>query len=372
VSGPDVQVAALALVLLDRMSPTRLRALMDVWPDPRDVVHAIRTERAADALRPPDGSRRLRDPLELVRHWSTRIDLERAEQLLTRRPVRALVAGADDYPIDTGIEDHPRVLLAEGERPDAFDRPRVGVVGTRAATPQGLTDARALGATLARAGVTVVSGLAIGIDGAAHEGALDADGLAIGVLGTGLDVVYPIRHAALDRRVREQGQLVSEYRYGTGPHPTRFPVRNRIIAALSDVLVVVEATADGGSRITAEHALRYGRDVAAYPASRRNASAQGSNELIRAGAHVIIDHDDVLTLLGLNDGERRSAARSRATPTGATAEEAAVLWALGGEPGTVDELTGRTGLDPGPVAIAVAGLVRSGHLRRAHGVLWPV
>ena len=289
------------------MIPARLRALMDVWPDPRDVVTAIRGGTAVHALRVPDDRRRVRDPHELVRGWSGRVDVERAELVLSSRPARALVTGADDYPIDTGIDDRPRVMLAEGDRPDVLARPRVGVVGTRAATPHGLADARELGATLARAGVTVVSGLAIGIDGAAHEGALDAGGLAIGVLGTGLDVTYPRRHDLLHRRVREQGLLISEYRYGTGPHPARFPVRNRIIAALADVLVVVEATVDGGSRITAEQALGYGRDVAAYPASRRNVSARGSNELIRAGAHVVIEPDDVLSLLGLTEGERRGA-----------------------------------------------------------------
>jgi DNA processing protein len=245
----------------------------------------------------------------------------------------------------------------------------VGVVGTRAATPHGLADARELGAVLARAGVTVVSGLAIGIDGAAHEGALDAGGTVIGVVATGLDVVYPIRHERLHRRVREHGLLVSECRYGTGPHPSRFPVRNRIIAGLSDVLVVVEATIDGGAKITADQALGYGRELCAYPASRRNPSARGSNEMIRSGAHVILDPEDVLGVLGLTPGERR--APTGPVGGGATRDERAVLLALGGEPGTVDDLTSRTGLDPAPVAIAVAGLVRSGHLRRAHGLLWP-
>ena len=177
------------------------------------------------------------------------------------------MTGAPEYPIDTGIEDRPAVLLAEGCRFDVVDRPRVGVVGTRAATPHGLADARALGAVLAGAGVTVVSGLAIGIDGVAHEGALDAGGGVVGVVATGLDVTYPRRHELLHRRVREQGVLVSEYRHGTGPHPARFPVRNRIIAALSDVLVVVEATSTGGARITADQAIAYGRDLCVYPAS---------------------------------------------------------------------------------------------------------
>jgi DNA processing protein len=246
----------------------------------------------------------------------------------------------------------------------------VGIVGTRAATPHGLADARELGAVLARAGVTVVSGLAIGIDGAAHEGALDAGGTAIGVVATGLDVVYPRRHEHLHERVRACGLLVSEYRYGTGPHPSRFPVRNRIIAALSDVLVVVEATTTGGARITADQALDYGRELCAYPASRRNPSARGTNEMIRNGAHVVIEPDDVLGVLGLTPGERRAPTGGPATG-GSTRDEWAVLLALGGDPATVDDLTGRTGLDPGPIAVAVAGLVRSGHLRRAHGLLWP-
>jgi len=369
---PDARaVAAAALASLDHMTPPRLRALLDVWPDPRDAVAAIRTERAVEALDTRDGVRHVRgDPHALVRGWSVRLDLERTARTLRARGARVFVTGASDYPIDTGIDDRPVVLFAEGDRPDALDRPRVGVVGTRAATPHGLADARELGKVLARAGATVVSGLAIGIDGAAHEGALDAGGTVVGVVATGLDVEYPIRHGHLHRRVREHGLLVSEYRYGTGPHPSRFPVRNRIIAGLSDVLVVVEATISGGARITADQALGYGRELCAYPASRRNPSARGTNEMIRSGAHVVLEPEDVLGVLGLTPGERRAPAAGP-EGTGATGEERAVLHALGGEPGTVDDLTSRTGLGPGPIAVAVAGLVRSGHVRRAHGVLWP-
>jgi DNA processing protein len=368
--NPDARaVAAAALVALDHMTPARLRALLDVWPDPCDVVTAIRTERAVEVLDAPGGVRRLRsDAHALVRGWSVRVDLEGAEHRLRARRAHVLVTGAPDYPIDTGIEDRPAVLLAEGDRLDVLDRPRVGIVGTRAATPHGLADARELGAVLARAGVTVVSGLAIGIDGAAHDGALDAGGGAIGVLATGLDVTYPRRHDLLHQRVRAQGVLVSEYRYGTGPHPARFPVRNRIIAALSDVLVVVEATSTGGARITADQTIAYGRELCAYPASRRNPSARGTNEMIRSGAHVVIEPDDVLGVLGLTPGDRRA-------PTagwgGSTPAERAVLHALGGEPATVDDLTSRTGLAPGPIAVAVAGLVRSGQVQRRHGLLWP-
>ena len=169
---------------------------------------------------------------------------------------------------------------------------------------------------------------------------------------------------------RDAGLLVSEYAYGVGPHPSRFPIRNRIIAALADVVVVVEATERGGARITADRALEYGRELCAYPGSRRNPAARGSNELLRS-AHPVIDPDDVLGVLGLTPGDRRSPAPGAGT-AGATPEERAVLGALGGEPATVDDLTSRSGLGPGPVAVAVAGLVRSGRLRRAHGLLWPV
>ncbi len=160
----------------------------------------------------------------------------------------------------------PEVLLGEGDRPDAFDAPRIAIVGTRAATPMGIADATEIAAFCARAGITVVSGLAIGIDGAAHTGALDAGGLTVGVVATGLDVTYPRRHARLYERVREQGVIVGENPYGTQPLPWRFPIRNRIIAALADAVVVVEATRTGGACITANEASRFDRDV--YVAAR--------------------------------------------------------------------------------------------------------
>ncbi len=359
----DRRVAAGALASLDRMYPQTLRALWSEWKDPLEIVDAIRSGRCAPVL----AGRR--DPGSLLRSWRSALDLAATEQQLRARGTHVYLAGEQDFPFAVEFDDGPVVLFGEGDRPDALTRPRVGVVGTRAATPHGLADAHELGRVLAQAGVTVVSGLAIGIDAAAHEGALAGSGTVIGVLGTGLDVVYPRRHGALHRRVRERGMLISEYRLGTGPHPARFPLRNRIIAALSDVLVVVEATATGGARITANDAVRYGRSVCVYPGSRRNPSARGCNELIREGAHTVVDLDDVLIVLGLTDGDRRTPSGPDSEPT--TPEERATLRALGGESATVDELTARTGLAPGPAAVAIAGLVRSGRIHRAHGLLWP-
>jgi DNA processing protein len=309
----------------------------------------------------------------LARTWAdaAAATLAAIEPTMARRATRITYVGAPGYPIDEGIEDRPAVLFAEGERPDVFERPRVAVVGTRAATPHGLADARELGAALARAGVVVVSGLAIGIDGAAHEGALDAGGAVVGVVATGLDVVYPRRHGHLYERVRAHGLLVSEQPFGVGPHPGRFPVRNRIIASLSDVTIVVEATQRGGARITARHALDYGRSVLAIPGSRRNPSARGCNELLAEGAQPLLDPADIAVALDLSPGSRRHPARDRQTLAGATAEERAVFLALSGEPATADELVGRTGLAPGTVAVAVSGLARANRVSRAHGLVWP-
>ena len=224
-----------------------------------------------------------------------------------------------------------------------------------------------MGVALGEAGVTVVSGLAIGIDGAAHRGALEGGGGVIGVVATGLDIVYPRRHAALFRAVRRSGLLVSELGYGTQPRPGAFPVRNRIIAALADVVVVVEATLRGGARITAERALEYGRPVLAMPGSRRNPAAAGTNALIADGAHPLLEPSDVLLAIGLTPGSRRA----QLPPPARGGDAARVLEACGGEPATFDQLASRTALGPDQVAVAVRELERGGWMERAQGLCWP-
>lgn len=362
---PDPRaVAAAALVALPAMTPDRLSALLECWPDPLDTVRAVRDGRAPEIVSHIGAGRRV----ELRREWQGKLDLERAEARLAARATRVLCVGDDRYPLDPALPDRPAVLFGEGERPDALDAPRVAVVGTRAATPHGLDDARSIGAALAEAGVTVVSGMAIGIDGAAHSGALDAGGLAVGVVATGLDVVYPRRHATLFDRVRRAGLLITECDFGVQPRPERFPVRNRIIAGLADITVVVEATRYGGARITADLALAYGRDVFAVPGSRRNASAAGCNALIAEGAHPLLDPSDVLVCLGMTDGARRWGEPQRPPLSN---EGALVHRALGGEPATTDQLTSRTGLSAAQVCVAIATLERDGWVERSRGMVWP-
>jgi DNA processing protein len=297
-------------------------------------------------------------------------DPAQVEARLARRGTHVYVEGGDDYPIGDALPDRPAVLLAEGDAPEVLDRPRVAVVGTRSATLHGLRDARELGRFLGEAGITVVSGLAIGVDAAAHEGALDAGGGVVGVLATGLDVVYPRRHTALFDRVRRSGLLVTESAFGAQPLRWRFPVRNRIIAALADATVVVEATVAGGARITAGYALEYGRTVLAMPGSRRNAAAAGCNALLADGAHPLLEPNDVLVALGLTPGARRGwgAPPARGRPTG---DAGAILRACGGEAATVDQLVSRTALAPPAVALAVRELEKGGWIARDRGYLWP-
>ncbi len=283
--------------------------------------------------------------------------------------------GAPDYPIadadglDMVAEPKlPRVLLGRGDRPDAFDQPRIAIVGTRAATPCGLADARELGAFYARAGITVVSGLALGIDGAAHQGAIDAGGLTVGVVATGIDQVYPRRHARLYERVRGQGLIVGEHERNAAPLPWRFPVRNRLIAALAPVLIVVEATTTGGALSSARIARDFGRAVYAMPGSRRNPAAAGCNALIRDGATPLLDPADVLTLYG------RTAADGNWAPSPATAmtrDERTVLRACAGDGASIDDLERRCDLPADRLSTALRGLERSGRLLRRRGMWWP-
>jgi DNA processing protein len=364
--GP-VDLAAGILACLPDMTTARLRALLGRWGGPVAALAAIRRGVTGAALLRPSRESDQATHLALTRRWRDATADDRVATMLSRRGTRVFVAGRGAYPIADDVPDRPEVLLAEGDAPDALRAPRVAVVGTRAATPHGLADAHEIGAVLGQAGVTVVSGLAIGIDGAAHEGALDAGGRAVGVVATGLDVVYPRRHAGLFERVRRHGLLVSELGYGVRPRRELFPIRNRIIAALADVVVVVEATRRGGARITAERAADYGRAVLAMPGSRRNPSAEGTNALLADGAHPLLEPTDVLVALGLTPGPRRAVERPAPSR-----DALAVLRACGGDATTPDQLTSRTGLGMDAVSVAVRELERGGWMERAQGLCWPL
>jgi DNA processing protein len=282
--------------------------------------------------------------------------------------VRVHLLGSDAFPERLAADHQPPAVLFSRGSLDALGRPSVSIVGTRRCTHTGRQIARQLGRELAAAGISVVSGLALGIDGAAHEGALAAGGAPpIGVVGSGLDVVYPRRHEQLWNDVATAGLLLSEVPLGGRPEPWRFPARNRIIAALADVVVVVESHAAGGSLHTVRAAIERGVTVMAVPGSVRNPAAAGCNLLIADGVAPACDSEDILVALGLATiGDRRGAAAMVATsaagadgaadPPVPAGDDLEVLEAVGWEPTSFEEILDRTGLAPAAAALALRRL----------------
>ncbi|WP_199490954.1 DNA-processing protein DprA [Marinobacter vulgaris] len=258
-----------------------------------------------------------------------------------------------DYPEPLKhIQDPPLVLYLRGDR-TLLGREQIGIVGSRNATRAGLEHARSFAAALGRKGLLVTSGLALGVDGAAHSGALDAGFATVAVIGNGVDRPYPYRHRTLSARIAAEGVIVSEYPPGTAAKAGHFPRRNRIISGLSRGILVVEAGLRSGSLITARLALEQGREVFAIPGSVHNPLARGCHELIRQGAKLVETVDDICEELGTwwsdqGPGEATdTASRKKPENPGLAAlepREIAVLEALGYDLQSTDDLCSVTGL----------------------------
>ena len=271
-------------------------------------------------------------------------------------------------------EDPPPMLYATGQLPTAWPM-GIAVVGSRNPTAQGLANARQFSRSLAQAGLTVVSGLALGVDGAAHEGALDGASenqlATIAVVGTGLDRVYPKRHLELARRIVERGLIVSEYPLGTPPLPPNFPRRNRIISALSQGTLVVEAALQSGSLITARMAAEQGREVFAIPGSIHSTQSRGCHLLLKQGAKLVESAQDVLEELPWPEGHKRAASTRPSLDTAnGEAPEDALLAALGFDPVSLDALVARTGVSPADLQARLLELELDGEVARLPGGLF--
>lgn len=267
----DVCIAYAALPFL---TPVRCRLLLEHFPDLRGVSHA--PQRMLEAL--------------------LSIDAEQACALKDPHPCKVpavALVDAEYPPLLKEIIDPPLALFYRGDL-GLVQRPMVAVVGSRRASPYGMNAAREIARQLAFAGVVVVSGLARGIDAAAHEAATTAGGGTVAVLGTGIDVVYPRSHRRLTRTIEETGLVVTEFPPGTAPLPMNFPIRNRVISGLSLGTVIVEATSRSGSLITARMAAEQGREVFAVPGSIFANGSVGTHRLIQYGAKLVHDINDVL------------------------------------------------------------------------------
>jgi DNA processing protein len=257
--------------------------------------------------------------------------------------------------------DPPLLLYLQGN-PAVLLRPALAIVGSRNATPQGLANAQAFAKTLAEQGRVVVSGLALGIDGAAHEGALAGGGPTVAVVGTGLDRVFPASHRELAHRIAGAGCLVSEYPPGTPALKPHFPERNRLIAGLTQGTLVVEAALASGSLITARLAAEAGREVFAIPGSIHSPQARGCHALIRQGAKLVETAADI-------DDELRGSAQPR-LPLEAETESDPLLAALGHDPVTLDALLARTGESAAALSARLLELELEGLVARLPGGLY--
>jgi DNA processing protein len=264
----------------------------------------------------------------------------------------------DMPPLLRAIHDPPKRLHLRGQGDaELLSGTAVAIVGARACSPYGKQVGRMVARELAGAGVVVVSGLARGIDGEAHRGALEAGGHTVAVLGCGIDRDYPVEHAWLARQIAERSLLVSEYEPGIDPAPWRFPARNRIVAGLCVATIVVEARERSGALITADFALEEGREVFAVPGEITSRLSDGTNALLRLGATPLTSAADVLDSLGLTRPER-------AAPQ-LTTEAASLLERL---PASADELVRSSGRPTGVVAAALAELELAGLAAEGEGI----
>ena len=262
--------------------------------------------------------------------------------------------------------DPPLLLYAQG-RLELLGAEQIAVVGSRNPTPQGIQNARAFSAHLSGAGLTIVSGLALGIDAAAHAGGLEGPASTVAVVGTGLDRVYPRRNLELAHRIAREGLIVSEYALGAPPLATHFPSRNRIIAGLSRGTLVVEAALRSGSLITARLAAEAGREVFAMPGSVHSPQARGCHALIKQGAKLVDGAEDILEELRL-PGPPRRAIPAPVTPD--ADPENPLLAALGFDPVTLDALVARTGWSAAELSVRLLDLELDGRVTRLPGQLF--
>ncbi|WP_116368469.1 DNA-processing protein DprA [Parahaliea mediterranea] len=366
---------ALLLQALPKLTPGQLGQLLGhyggidaLWQSDPGGWPALR--RAAPGL--ADAFGRLRDR---GRSPDPRIDVDWQLEAALSCEARLLCLADADYPSQLkAIYDPPPLLYYRGDA-SLLQRPQLAIVGARRASGDALRAAGEFAAELARAGLVVTSGLALGVDGAAHRGALDAGGASVAVMATGIEQIYPRRHRPLGAELAARGCLVTEFASGSQPLPEHFPRRNRIVSGLALGVLVVEAALPSGSLITAGTALEQGREVFALPWSAYHSGGAGCLRLLRDGAGLVQSPDDLLAELALLPGsgqEPRAAAPPQAgpatdAPQQTPAEDDPLLQLIGDGRATADELVLHSGLPLAQVLARLAALELAGRVRRHSG-----
>lgn len=343
--------------LIKGIGAVRMQGLVAYFGDLESAWAASPAELAAAGL----GSKLI----ERVVQARTNVDLDKVWERIEKQGIKILTWQDEAYPQRLKeIDQPPPVLYLRGEYlPD--DLFAVAIVGTRRVTPYGRQITEELSAFLAGRGITVVSGLARGVDALAHQMALKAGGRTLAVLGSGVDKIYPPEHRALAEQIMEHGALLSDYAPGTPPDASNFPPRNRIISGLSLAVVVVEAGETSGALITAEFAAEQGREVFAVPGSILAPQSKGTNKLIQNGALPLLSVNDLMQALDLTRVGEQKAAR-KIMPGDPT--EAQLLNVIGSEPLHVDEIRNQSGLPIEKVSATLALMELKGMVRQVGGM----
>jgi len=343
--------------LVKGIGPVRLQKLLQYFGDIRAAWEARSYQLQAAGL-----NSSLVKRMSEIRHG---VSLDELEQKLSIQGIQVLTWDDSAYPDRLRqIAQSPFVLYIKGDIV-AEDTWAVAIVGTRRYSSYGRQVAENISHTLARNGITIISGLARGIDGIAHRTAMDAGGRTIAVLGSGLDILYPPEHRALAEEISNKGALISDYPLGTPPDGSNFPPRNRIISGLSKIIIVIEAGERSGALITATYAAEQGKDVFAVPGKISAPMSKGTNLLIKQGAHPLLDPQDVLDLLNMTLVAEQRVIR-KALPS--DPKEAVLYQAVGEEPLHVDEICSQVNLPIEEVTSTLALMELKGMVRKMFGM----
>jgi len=343
--------------LVKGIGAVRFRNLLDAFGDAETAWHA-----PSEALRAAGLSSKIVENLCQLR---TQVSLEQIWERILAQKIQVLTWEDEEYPRRLKeIDQPPPVLYLRGDL-KIEDEWAVAIVGTRRITPYGRQVAEEVSATLARNGVTVVSGLARGVDAVAHQAAIQAGGRTLAVLGSGVDRIYPPENQRLAEHIISQGAVISDYPVGTPPEGPNFPPRNRIISGLTLAVIVIEASLESGAMITATFAAEQGRELFAVPGSILAPQSKGANRLIRDGARLLLDPQEVLEVLDLQQATSQQAAR-QVLPSDPV--EAQLFQVLGPEPRHVDDIRSQTGMSIEKVSATLALMEQKGMVRQVGGM----
>ena len=354
----------IALHLIPGLGNVAGKKLLERFGTPQGIFDAKRSE-----LMAVEGVRKGVAGKIANQEWES--DPEKVFEIVKKNGSRPIPFGGPAYPTSLKeIHDPPFLLYVKGQDIPA-GLTMIGVVGTRNPTPYGSRVARDLSQGLARRGAGVVSGMARGIDSAAHWGCLEGLGFTVAVIGTGIDVVYPASNRKLSERIARKGAIVSEFPPGTPPEPKNFPIRNRIISGMSRAVLVVEANKKSGSLITAASALNQGRDVFAVPGSVNSFKSRGCHFLIKQGAALVENADDIMDQLGLNYPHApKKDLLTNSTPGPAEELEKRIYDLLSDYPLHIDHIARLGDLDPAEVSSALMKMELKGMVRQLPGKMF--